>query len=171
MQSCLHAASVIPLRSALNTARNSRLLYGAPETEESGRGPTVAAASSPEPHGVPLGDNASMFVIREAKWLAPAVRWLVVEAPRVAARHKPGQFVIVRVAEGGERIPLTIADSDAGRGTITLIIQAVGATHAAAVRPRGRAGHPAMWPARWASPPRSRTSATRCSSAAAWARP
>ena len=52
-----------------------------------------------------------MFLIREAKWLAPSVRWMVVEAPNVAARHKPGHFVIVRVVEQGERIPLTIADS------------------------------------------------------------
>lgn len=67
-----------------------------------------------------------MFVIQEAKWLAPAVRRLVVEAPRVAAHHKPGHFVIVRVAEGGERIPLTIADSDEAAGTIALVVQAVG---------------------------------------------
>ncbi len=69
-----------------------------------------------------------MFVIREAKWLAPAVRWLVVEAPRVAARHRPGHFVIVRVAEGGERIPLTVANSNAAEGTITLVVQAIGAS-------------------------------------------
>ncbi|MGQ9649930.1 MAG: sulfide/dihydroorotate dehydrogenase-like FAD/NAD-binding protein [Phycisphaerae bacterium] len=69
-----------------------------------------------------------MFVIQEARWLAPAVRWLVVEAPRVATHHKPGHFVIVRVAEGGERIPLTIADSDKAAGTITLVVQAVGAS-------------------------------------------
>ncbi len=69
-----------------------------------------------------------MFVIREAKWLAPQVRWLVVEAPRVAARHQPGHFIILRVAEGGERIPLTIARSDPDAGTITLVVQVVGAT-------------------------------------------
>ncbi len=69
-----------------------------------------------------------MFLIREARWLAPGVRWLVVEAPRVAVRHKPGHFVIVRVAEGGERIPLTIADSSAAAGTITLVVQALGAS-------------------------------------------
>jgi ferredoxin--NADP+ reductase len=67
-----------------------------------------------------------MFVIQEARWLAPAVRWLVIQAPRVAARHRPGHFVIVRVTEGGERIPLTIADSDAAAGTITLVVQAIG---------------------------------------------
>ena len=69
-----------------------------------------------------------MFKIREAKWLAPQVRWFVVEAPRVAARHRPGHFVIVRVREEGERIPLTIADSDANTGTITLVVQVIGAT-------------------------------------------
>lgn len=69
-----------------------------------------------------------MFVIQEARWLAPAVRWLVLQAPRVATRHKPGHFVIVRVAEGGERIPLTVADSDAAAGTITLVVQAIGAS-------------------------------------------
>ena len=69
-----------------------------------------------------------MFLIREAEWLAPKVRQLVVEAPRVAQHHLPGHFVIVRVREGGERIPLTIAASDAEAGTITLVVQVVGAT-------------------------------------------
>lgn len=69
-----------------------------------------------------------MFLIKQSKWLAPKVRRLVVIAPRVASHHKPGHFVIVRVHEGGERIPLTIADSDPAQGTITLIVQVVGAT-------------------------------------------
>jgi ferredoxin--NADP+ reductase len=69
-----------------------------------------------------------MFTIDHAEWLAPKVRRMVVRAPRVASHHKPGHFVIIRVYEGGERIPLTIADSDAGSGTITLIIQVVGST-------------------------------------------
>ncbi len=69
-----------------------------------------------------------MFLIHEAKWLAPAVRRLVVEAPRVAARHKPGHFVIVRVTDRGERIPLTVANSNAEKGTITLVVQVVGVT-------------------------------------------
>lgn len=51
---------------------------------------------------------------------------LVVEAPLIAAARKPGHFVIVRCGEKGERIPLTIADSDTVRGTITLVIQAIG---------------------------------------------
>ncbi len=69
-----------------------------------------------------------MFPILKSQWLAPKVRRLVIEAPRVATRHRPGHFVIVRAYGGGERIPLTIADSDAKRGTITLVIQAIGAT-------------------------------------------
>jgi ferredoxin--NADP+ reductase len=69
-----------------------------------------------------------MFRILKAEWLAPKVRRIEVEAPRVAARHRPGHFVIVRVCEGGERIPLTIAESSPGTGTITLVVQVIGAT-------------------------------------------
>jgi ferredoxin--NADP+ reductase len=58
--------------------------------------------------------------------LSPNVTRLDVRARRIAAIAKQGQFVIVRAAEGHERIPLTIADSDPERGTITLVIQAVG---------------------------------------------
>jgi ferredoxin/flavodoxin---NADP+ reductase len=62
--------------------------------------------------------------------LSPNVTRLVIEAPRIAGVRRPGQFVIVRRAPGAERIPLTITDSDPERGTITLIIQAVGkSTH------------------------------------------
>jgi ferredoxin--NADP+ reductase len=53
---------------------------------------------------------------------------MVIRAPRVAAARKPGQFVIIRAAEGEERIPLTIADADATAGTITVFVQAVGAS-------------------------------------------
>ena len=53
---------------------------------------------------------------------------LVLEAPRVASARRPGQFVIVHLKDGAERIPLTIADADAEAGTITLIIQAIGAS-------------------------------------------
>ena len=58
--------------------------------------------------------------------LSPNVTRLVIEAPRIAQIRQAGQFVIVRAAEGAERIPLTIADADPDAGTITLIIQAVG---------------------------------------------
>jgi ferredoxin/flavodoxin---NADP+ reductase len=58
--------------------------------------------------------------------LSPNVTRLVIEAPRIAEIRRPGQFVIVRLGEGAERIPLTIADADPEAGTISLIIQAVG---------------------------------------------
>lgn len=51
---------------------------------------------------------------------------LVVKAPMIAASRRPGHFVIVRVGDGGERIPLTIADADIAAGTITLVVQNVG---------------------------------------------
>lgn len=53
---------------------------------------------------------------------------LLIEAPRIAAKRKAGHFVIVKIDEKGERIPLTIADADQDKGTITLIIQRVGVT-------------------------------------------
>ena len=58
--------------------------------------------------------------------LSTNVHRLTVTAPRVAAARQPGQFVIVRLGPGAERIPLTIADSDSAAGTIELVIQAVG---------------------------------------------
>jgi ferredoxin/flavodoxin---NADP+ reductase len=58
--------------------------------------------------------------------LSADVHRLVVRAPRVAAARQPGQFVIVRLGPGAERIPLTIADSDSAGGSILLVIQAVG---------------------------------------------
>jgi NAD(P)H-flavin reductase len=71
--------------------------------------------------------NQGYEVIR-SEWLAPSVRRLVVRAPHVVRHCGPGQFVIVRATEDGERIPLTIADSDRAAGTIVLIVQAVGAS-------------------------------------------
>jgi ferredoxin--NADP+ reductase len=58
--------------------------------------------------------------------LAPAIHRLEVRAPRIAVVRQPGQFVIVRLGPGAERIPLTIATADPGRGSITLVVQAVG---------------------------------------------
>lgn len=69
-----------------------------------------------------------MFPIIEAAWLASGVKRFVIAAPRVARKQKAGQFVILRVHAQGERIPLTIADSDPERGTITLIVQGIGKT-------------------------------------------
>jgi ferredoxin--NADP+ reductase len=69
-----------------------------------------------------------MFAILEARTLAPDIRLLQVEAPRVARKRLAGQFVILRIHERGERIPITIADSDAVLGSITLVIQGIGKT-------------------------------------------
>ncbi len=69
-----------------------------------------------------------MFRIVEAEFLAPDIKRFVIEAPRIARKRRAGQFVIVRVYDRGERIPLTIADGDAARGTITLIVQGIGKT-------------------------------------------
>jgi ferredoxin/flavodoxin---NADP+ reductase len=69
-----------------------------------------------------------MFRIVEAEFLNADVKRFVVEAPRVARKRQAGQFVIVRVYAHGERIPLTIADADPERGTVTLIVQGIGKT-------------------------------------------
>ena len=60
--------------------------------------------------------------------LNPTVTRMVVDAPLVARKAEPGQFIILRVSENGERIPLTVADYDREKGTITIIFQVVGAT-------------------------------------------
>jgi len=64
--------------------------------------------------------------IIEKEYFSPNVLKMVVEAPEVAKARRPGHFVIIRCGENGERIPLTIADADIDKGTITLVIQAVG---------------------------------------------
>ncbi len=69
-----------------------------------------------------------MFLLKEKVWLNAQVFRAVIEAPLIAKKAQPGQFVIVRVCDEGERIPLTISDYDRGAGTITLVVQAVGAT-------------------------------------------
>ncbi len=68
-----------------------------------------------------------MYKIVEAKELAANIFYMVVEAKRVAKSCEPGQFVIVRTDENGERIPLTICDYDREKGTITIVFQIVGA--------------------------------------------
>jgi ferredoxin--NADP+ reductase len=69
-----------------------------------------------------------MYRILDAESIAPDVRRIVVEAPKIAKKHQAGQFVIVRVTPTGERIPLTIAAADTDAGSITLFIQAIGRT-------------------------------------------
>ena len=69
-----------------------------------------------------------MYRILEKKRLNPTVTLMKVAAPLVAAKAEPGQFIILRVDESGERIPLTVADFDRDAGSVTIIFQVVGAT-------------------------------------------
>ena len=67
-----------------------------------------------------------MYKILEKKPLNPTVTKMVVEAPLVAKKAQAGQFIIFRAKEDGERVPLTIADYDREKGTVTIIFQIVG---------------------------------------------
>jgi len=69
-----------------------------------------------------------MFKIQHAEFLAPGIKRFVIEAPRIAHKYKPGQFVILRLYEQGERIPITIEHSDPERGTIRIVVQSIGKT-------------------------------------------
>ena len=69
-----------------------------------------------------------MYKILKKKSLNPTVTLMDIEAPLVAKKAEPGQFIILRVDEEGERIPLTVADFDREKGTVTIIFQIVGST-------------------------------------------
>ncbi len=73
-------------------------------------------------YGVPV------FKIVHAAFIAPGIKRFVIEAPRVARKQRPGQFVILRLYDQGERIPLTIERSDPERGTINIVVQSAGKT-------------------------------------------
>ena len=69
-----------------------------------------------------------MYKIVKKQPLNPTVTRMEIEAPLIAKKAKPGQFIILRVDENGERIPLTVAGYDREKGTVTIIFQIVGAT-------------------------------------------
>lgn len=69
-----------------------------------------------------------MYQIITKRSLNPTVTLMEIDAPKIAKKAEPGQFIILRVDEEGERIPLTIADFDREKGTVTIIFQIVGAT-------------------------------------------
>jgi ferredoxin--NADP+ reductase len=73
-----------------------------------------------------LSGEQMTFKITESQVVGPEVSRIRIEAPKIANKRKPGQFVVVRVHERAERIPLTIVDSDNRDGTITLIVQGIG---------------------------------------------
>lgn len=72
--------------------------------------------------------DIAMYEITQKKLLAPNIYYMEVYAPRVAASALPGQFVIVRTGELGERIPLTVVDYDREKGTVAIVVQIVGAS-------------------------------------------
>ena len=69
-----------------------------------------------------------MYRIVETRTVGLNIKQFVIEAPRIARKQKPGQFLILRLHEKGERIPLTIKSSDPAAGTVTIVVQAVGKT-------------------------------------------
>jgi len=69
-----------------------------------------------------------MFKIRGANFIAPGIKRFVIEAPRIAKKHQAGQFLILRLDEHGERIPLTIESAEPGNGVVTIVVQSVGKT-------------------------------------------
>ena len=66
--------------------------------------------------------------ILETRRLTPVTKYFRLDAPLIAGSARPGQFVMLRVRDGGERIPITIADYDRGAGTLSIVVQEVGAT-------------------------------------------
>ena len=69
-----------------------------------------------------------MYKIVKKRELNPTVTLMEIDAPKIAKKAEPGQFIILRTDEDGERIPLTVADFDREAGTVTIIFQIVGAT-------------------------------------------
>ena len=67
-----------------------------------------------------------MYRIVDARDVGFKIKQFTIEAPRIARKQRPGQFVILRVREGGERIPLTIKSADPDAGTVTIVVQAIG---------------------------------------------
>ena len=69
-----------------------------------------------------------MYRIVEKDFLTPTICRMKVQAPRLSAAAQPGQFLIVRADEKGERVPLTISDYDREAGTVTIVTQMIGAS-------------------------------------------
>ena len=103
-------------------ARDAVVLELREEIEEARRGPKHERACRKPA----FSDDERGFLIKRREDFSDVTFLLEVNAPLLAKAAKPGQFVIVILHDHGERIPLTIADFDRARGTITLVIQAVG---------------------------------------------
>jgi NAD(P)H-flavin reductase len=79
-----------------------------------------------------------MSKILEKEFFSKNVVKIVLDAPEIARSRKPGHFVIIKIGEKGERIPLTIASADAKKGTVTLVVQKVGVTSDKLIKTRSR---------------------------------
>ena len=88
-----------------------------------------------------------MYRIVRKEALRPTVTLYEIEAPLIAKKAQPGQFIILRVDENGERIPITINNYDPEKGTVTTIVQTVGATTEKLSHPNeGASPHPCGGP-------------------------
>ncbi len=94
--------------------------------------PLVTVPSDTAQARVPVPPAGNLIVVK--RLLTPEIAWLQVEAPEIARRWKAGQFIIIRPTQTSERIPLTIVDGDEAKGSITLVVQALGKTSRATVR-------------------------------------
>ena len=83
-----------------------------------------------------------MFKIIHAQFLAPGIKRFVIDSPRIVRKQKPGQFVILRIYEEGERIPVTIENSDPEKGTIIIVVPVGGQDDQRATRARNGRFHP-----------------------------
>lgn len=105
-----------------------------PEAALADAKPTQEAGSALLQQKSPHALRHAYAIMEKVDGLAPRVTLYRVHAPHIAAARRAGQFVIVRAVEGGERIPLTIADADVQDGSITLVVQEVGTTTARMAR-------------------------------------
>ena len=104
---------------------------GADETAEDADGPDPFDGSSDRRDKAPqgpktIGRDMSNTIIKKEQLIPDQTSKLVIDAPRIAAKAQPGNFVILRVHAKGERIPLTIADVDKENGTITIVYLVLG---------------------------------------------
>jgi glutamate synthase (NADPH/NADH) small chain len=116
------AQALLPVSPAPTVASTQARVPGPPV-------PTVDSTQARVPVSPVLGSR-----ILAKRLLTPEIAWLQVEAPEIAGRWKPGQFVIIRPTAASERIPLTIVGGDEKTGSLTLVVQAVGKTSRATVR-------------------------------------
>ena len=106
--------------------RDGRAAAAAIDQALQGPQPAAGAAPAPAPHAAAPGRVENRILAK--RLITPEIAWFEVQATGIARHWQPGQFVIVRPRADSERIPLTIVDGDAGKGSIILVVQAVGKT-------------------------------------------